>query len=63
MKNVPIEKVKKGDFFKLSANSSVVYVMDGYNRDIKKYEGHKFTDISAFTGKKKGTIVYTDFEF
>jgi hypothetical protein len=58
-----IEDIKKGDFFKLSETSTIVYVRDEYNREIKKYEAHKWTDMGAFITRKKGTIVFVDFEF
>jgi hypothetical protein len=62
MKTIPIEKVKKGDFFKRKENGSV-YVADGYDRVNKKYAGHKFNDISSFCLLNKGTLVLTDFIF
>jgi hypothetical protein len=40
-----------------------VYVASGYNKSIKKYEGHKYSDINSFTTKKKGTLVLIDFDF
>lgn len=58
-----IESVKKGDFFKRKYNSNTVFVKQGYNRFDKKYSANKFDDISDFMHFKKGTLVYTNFEF
>jgi hypothetical protein len=62
-----IEELKVGDLFTAkkidNPKDTQVYVHDGYNRFTKKYSAHKFSDISAFREWKKGTIIYTDFEF
>lgn len=58
-----IEDLKIGEFFKLKEDSSVVYVRGSYIREIKKYESSKWEDINSFTYKKKGTLVFVDFEF
>lgn len=60
---VTIESVKIGDLFKLKENSSVVYVKGEYNRFAKKYTAHKWEDINHHIYKKKGTLVFVDFEF
>jgi hypothetical protein len=57
-----IEKVKKGEFFKMP-NQTTVYIQTGFNRFIKKYEGQKFEDINHFRSFKKGTVVEIDFTF
>jgi len=58
-----IEDLKIGEFFKLKEDSSVVYVRGNYVREIKKYESSKFDDVNHFIYKKKGTLVFVDFEF
>jgi hypothetical protein len=58
----PIEKLKKGEIFFLP-NKNTPYVYNGYNRFLKKYEYHKFFDISAFGYKKKGTIIDDNRDF
>lgn len=58
-----IDTLKQGDYFKLKESSSVVYVRGSYCQSSKKYEAHKFDDICHFIYKKKGTQVFTDFEF
>ena len=62
MKSKPIEKAKKGDYFRMK-ETSPVYVADGYNRSTKKYSSHRFDDISSFKELNKGTAVITNFEF
>lgn len=57
-----IEKVKKGEWFKLP-NKKTVYVQEGYNRTDKKYESYKYEDVSHFRFFKKGTVVEIDFTF
>jgi hypothetical protein len=59
---VTIEKVKKGDLFRLP-NGKETYQMDGYCRTTKKYVGQAWSDISKSIYKKKGTLVLIDFEF
>jgi hypothetical protein len=63
METKKIEDLKKGEFFKLKPDSSVVYVRGIYIRETKRYESSKFDDINSFTYKKKGTIVYVGFDF
>lgn len=58
-----IQDLKKGEFFKRKEGANKVYVADGFNRSIKKYEAHDFEDISAFASFKKDTLVFVDFEF
>lgn len=62
MKQVPIEQVKKGEYFRRTGKS-VVYVAQGYCRVNRKYYAYKFYDINAFSYLKKGTLVEIDFEF
>lgn len=57
-----IDKVVKGDYFRLKVNGPV-YVAQGYNRSTGKYSASKFDDVNAFTEKKKGFVVYVDFDF
>jgi hypothetical protein len=57
-----IDKVKKGDYFRLKIDGPV-YVAQGYNRNTRKYSASKFDDVNAFTEKKKGFTVYVDFTF
>lgn len=61
-KLVPIEKIKKGEFFRLKGGKQV-YTAEGYCRLNKKYCGQSYDDISKFTYKRKGILVETDFEF
>lgn len=58
-----IQDLKKGDYFKLKESSSIVYVYDGYNRMTRKYSAYKFSDICAYTEKKKNYQVFINFEF
>lgn len=54
-----IENVKKGDIFQFSENGKL-FIADGYNRSTKKYSYTKYSDISSFGEKKKGTRVLID---
>jgi len=63
-----IEKVKKGDYFKLLFKggrvSAQVYVAQGYNHQARKYWYVPFNDVlGGGFGKKKGTTVVIDFDF
>jgi hypothetical protein len=58
-----IEKVKKGDYFKLKPESNIVYVRGDYNRFTKRYEAYKFEDINSFREFKKGKEVIIGFTF
>lgn len=59
---VNIESLKKGDYFKFHGKKKV-YVYQGYNFVIRKYEYSSFDDINQFGHRVKGTQVVTDFEF
>lgn len=63
IKTVPIEKVKKGDYFRFPRGYQRVYVADGYNRSTRKYSYYRFDDINHFGEKKKGTVVEIGFDF
>lgn len=58
-----IDKLKKGEFFKLKESANEVWVKDDYNRHTKKYSAYAFDDISKFREFKKGREVFTEFEF
>jgi hypothetical protein len=62
MTTTTIEKVKKGDLFRLIGQQTV-RVADGYNRMTRKYSFIKFDDICAFGEREKGTMVEIDFDF
>lgn len=62
MTTTTIEKVKKGDYFRLP-NTTRVYVRDDYNRFGKNYMAYRFDDVNHAIYKKKGTVVEIDFEF
>lgn len=59
---VPIEKVKKRDFFRLPGRDRV-YVAEGYCRFNKKYSGMRWDDINHYIYKRKGTLVEINFDF
>ena len=58
-----IDKLKKGDFFKVGASGSTVYQAKGYDRENKKYCGQAFNDHNKFIYKKKGNAVTVGFTF
>jgi len=64
---IAIEKVDKRDFFILNPEVAVsdktVYTAEGYCRYNKKYCATRWNDIGHQVYKKKGTIVYTGFDF
>ena len=60
----PIEKVKTGDFFKLSDKpNGKVYVKDEYDRSEKAYWCYEYYDVNSGRYFKKGKTVYTGFTF
>lgn len=61
-KTTTIERVKKGDYFRIP-NASRVYVRDDYNRFTRTYDGYRFDDVNHFKQWKKGTTVEIDFDF
>ena len=67
VKNIPIEKLRKGDFFTIKPRENPkpnqVYVFEGYDRYLKAYTATKFDNISVGKSFKKGTQVFTDFIF
>lgn len=60
---VQINTLKKGSYFKLNADTSIIWVYDGYNRSTGKYSAYKFDDINSFREFKKGKEVFINFEF
>lgn len=62
-----IEQLKKGDWFTRkdykTPKDTQVFVFDGYCRSSRKYAAQRFSDISDFIYLKKGTTVFTEFEF
>jgi hypothetical protein len=58
-----IEDLPKGEFFRRKADSKKTFVYEGYCRLARKYIGTDFYDINSQMEFKKGTLVYTDFEF
>jgi len=60
----PIEKVKKGDFFKLSDKpNGKVYVKDDYDKSERAYWCYEYYDVNSGRYFKKGKTVYTGFTF
>lgn len=57
-----INKLKKGDFFKLTPNGRV-YVRDEYNRMTRKYEYIDFDDANRWHECKGTKKVIIDFYF
>ena len=63
MNQVEINKVKKGEFIKLSESAKEVWIANGYCRTNKRYEINSYSDISKFRYLSKGRLVVIDFEF
>lgn len=67
MKAVKLSTLKKGDFFTLKPieepSINQVYVRDDYDRSLKKYDSHKFTNVSSSYFFKGDKLVYVDFYF
>lgn len=57
-----IEKLKKGELFKLKNKKSVL-MFEGYDRSSRKYSFSYWEDISKWGERKKGTEVMTEDEF
>lgn len=58
-----IEDLKKGEFFRMREGAKKTYEFKGYCRINRKYEGGNYDDISDSKYIKKGTPVFTNFEF
>lgn len=58
-----IERLRVGDFFKRKPDSKKVLLRQKYNGFAKKYSANDFDDINSYQHFKKGTLVFTDFEF
>lgn len=58
-----IESLKPGEFFKRKSDSKKVYQRGSFCRSSKKYAGEDWDDISREIYIKKGTKVFTEFEF
>ena len=59
-----IDKVKKGDFFKLSDKpNGKVYVKDDYDRSERAYWCYEYYDVNSGRYFKKGKKVYVGFTF
>lgn len=67
MKSVMLKDVKKGEMFILKPceypKESAVYIRDGYDRETKKYDCYKWSDVNHCTQKKGTTMVYIEFTF
>jgi hypothetical protein len=62
-----IETLKKDELFMLKSTNKVtetnIFSFDGYCRQTKKYCGTRYSDFCDQKYLKKGTLVFTDFEF
>lgn len=67
MKSVLLRNVKNGDYFTLrpveEPKESQVYVRGDYNRDVKKFDVSKFSDVNDWRLMRGDRIVYVDFIF
>lgn len=64
MKQVVIQTLKKGDYFKLSnTESAPVWCKDKYCRSSKGWQCNKFEDVNHWGTFKKGRKVWIDFDF
>ena len=59
----PIIEVKKGDFVKRKAEHNKVYIKGDYDRSLKRFWLHDWSDISHSVLVKSDKLVFTDFEF
>jgi len=53
----------KGELIKRKANAAKVYRVVGYCREMKKYQLDDWSDISLCIYVKKGSLLFTAFEF
>lgn len=59
---VPVEKIKKGEFVRLQLNGST-YRKGEFDRYNKAYALENYNDISNFKYVKKGKLLWVGFEF
>lgn len=62
-KQIKIEELKNGEFFKRKSGAKKTYQALGYCRTNKKYEASNYDDINDFIYLKKGTVVIIGFDF
>ena len=62
-KRIKIENVKKGDFVRRKADAKTTYTAGGYCRYERRYILNDWADISRSIDIKKGTEVFSGFEF
>jgi hypothetical protein len=61
--NTTIKALPKGEFFKRSESTSIVYVKGEYCRISKGWLCHKFNDINAVSTMKACKQVFAGFTF
>ena len=60
--NTFIEKIKVGDFF-MKKGSAKIYQRGNFSRELKKYSYSPVDDVNSEYFMKKGTKVFTKFEY
>lgn len=60
--NTLIEKIKVGDFF-MKKGSAKIYQRGNFSRELKKYSYSPVDDMNSEYFMKKGTKIFTKFEY
>ena len=60
--NTLIEKIKVGDFF-MKKGSAKIYQRGNFSRELKKYSYSPVDDVNSEYFMKKGTKIFTKFEY
>lgn len=61
---IPISKLKKGEYFRLKESEAApVWVRGEYIPEVKRYSTHKFDDTNHETLRKGTAQVYVGFTF
>lgn len=60
--NTTIESIKVGEFFK-KIGSNKIYIRGNYSRELKKYSYSPVDDVNSEYFMKKGTKIFTKFEY
>ena len=61
--NTTIKALPKGEFFKRTESTSIVYVKGEYSREFKAWACHKFSDVNAVSYMKAEKKVFAGFTF
>lgn len=61
MRKVYLKKLRKGDLFRLKdSETAPLWVRDDYDRDINKYDCHKYDDVNHYNSFRGCRAVFVE---